>query len=60
MIEVTRETRSQIAEMGWIGKLVERCSDCNKRTRYWANDGEFPLCQECCDARNLKEARGDD
>ena len=57
MIEVTQETPEQIAEMGSLGQLVEHCIDCQNPTRFWANDGEFPLCQKCCNARNEKEPK---
>jgi predicted amidophosphoribosyltransferase len=48
---VTEETPAQIKEMGAIGKLVENCTDCKKPTRYWANDGEYPLCPTCARKR---------
>jgi hypothetical protein len=50
-IEVTRETDEQIKEMGWLGKFVERCEDCQKPTRYWAYGGKFPLCPPCAEKR---------
>ena len=52
MIFVTEETPAQIREMGTLGQLVECCEDCQKQTRFWANDGEFPLCETCCENRN--------
>ena len=58
MIFVTEETPAQIREMGTLGQIVERCEDCRKPTRFWANDGDFPLCGKCCENRNalaLKE-----
>jgi hypothetical protein len=46
-VEVTRETPELIAEMGWLGRVVERCTDCNAPTRYWLDDGRIPLCPNC-------------
>lgn len=31
---------------------IENCQSCRVPTRYWANSGEFPLCQACADAMN--------
>lgn len=32
-------------------ECIERCTDCDRPTRYWANDGEYPLCQKCAAVR---------
>jgi hypothetical protein len=52
MIFVTKETPAQIREMGTLGQILERCTDCRYPTRFWANDGDFPLCEKCCKNRN--------
>jgi hypothetical protein len=36
--------------------FVEACVKCRKLTRYWANAGEYPLCQKCAATTNDKEA----
>lgn len=48
-IEVTRESDELIEEMGAIGRLIERCEVCRKPTRWWAKDGDYPLCPPCAE-----------
>jgi predicted amidophosphoribosyltransferase len=57
MIVVIEETPAQIREMGTLGHIVELCEDCQEPTRFWANNGEFPLCRNCCENRNAIKSK---
>ena len=46
-VQVHRETDQEIKDMGTLGLLSERCTDCRKHTRYWTEGGAIPLCQKC-------------
>lgn len=50
-VKVERESEELIRNMGWIGKIIELCTDCGNPTRFWADGGKFPLCESCAERR---------
>jgi hypothetical protein len=51
MIKVTKEPKDGDIFDG----PPEQCWFCDTATRYWANEGEVPVCRECAKTRDPKE-----
>lgn len=47
-LKVTHEDTEYLKSWGLgLEKLVERCTLCNKPTRYWYTPRNVPLCPDC-------------
>ncbi len=49
MIKVTREPEE------YDSTTLEDCVFCKQQTRYWARDGDIPVCRNCATKREESE-----